>query len=122
MGGERREVRRFALLTQRAADLRALADNLTEIASAAKEIAWERTATEKLMPRSDPRAIRLTELIHRNRFLRRVVGDDEDTILRSQQFRRQLLTAHPQVRIPAHGRQVGDVGVIVLDDGSLVEE
>ena len=41
---ERQEVRRLALLTQRAADLRELADNLTEMVTAAKEIAWERTA------------------------------------------------------------------------------
>ena len=41
---ERQEVRRLALLTQRVADLRELADNLTEMVTAAKEIAWERTA------------------------------------------------------------------------------
>jgi hypothetical protein len=74
---ERREVRRLALLTQRAADLRELADNLTEMVTAAKEIAWERTATEKLMRSSDPRAMRLTQLINRNRFLRRIAGDEE---------------------------------------------
>lgn len=74
---ERQEVRRLALLTQRVADLRELADNLTEMVTAAKEIAWERTATEKLMPRSDPRAMRLTQLINRNRFLRRIAGDEE---------------------------------------------
>jgi hypothetical protein len=74
---ERQEVRRLALVTQRVVDLRELADNLTEMVTAAKEIAWERTGTEKLMPRSDPRAMRLTQLINRNRFLRRIAGDEE---------------------------------------------
>jgi len=45
--------------------------------TAAKEVAWERTRTDQLMPRSDPRAMRLTQLIHRNRSLRRIVGDEE---------------------------------------------
>src|SRR5712692_8446679 len=74
---ERREVRRMALLTQRAVDLRELGDTLTEMVTAAKEIIWERVATEKPMPRSDARAMRLTLLVHRTRFLRVAVGNEE---------------------------------------------
>jgi len=74
---ERKDIRRVALFAQRAADLRELADNITEMVTSAKEIAWERTRTEKLMARSDPRAMRLTQLTHRNRFLRRIARDEE---------------------------------------------
>ncbi len=74
---ERREVRRMALLTQRAADLRELADILTALVTAAQEIIWERTATEKPMKKSDERAMRLTHLIQRTKVLRVVVGNEE---------------------------------------------
>ena len=78
---ERREVRRVALLTQRTADLRELGDLLTEMVTAAKEIIWERLTTDKPMPKSDPRTMRLTFLVHRSRFLREVVGDSELQVL-----------------------------------------
>lgn len=74
---ERREVRRLALLTQRTADLRELANTLTAMVTAAQEIIWERTATDKPMKKSDERAMRLTHLIQRTKFIRVVVGNDE---------------------------------------------
>jgi hypothetical protein len=74
---ERREVRRLALLTQRTADLRELADTLTAMVTAAQEIIWERTATDKPMKKSDERAMRLTHLIQRTKFIRVVVGNEE---------------------------------------------
>ncbi len=76
---ERAEVRRVALLDQRAADLRELGGMLPEMLAAAQEIIWERTTmpTGKEMPRSDPRAMRLTNLGQKSRFLRVVVGDKE---------------------------------------------
>ena len=74
---ERREVRRIALLTQRTADLRELADTLTAMVAAAQEIIWERTATDMPMKKSDERAMRLTHLIQRTKFLRIVVGNEE---------------------------------------------
>ncbi len=76
-GAERADIRRVALLNQRAIDLRELGSTLTDIVAAAKEIIWERLATEKPMPLSDPRSMRLTNLVQKTRFLRVVVGDEE---------------------------------------------
>ncbi len=74
---ERREVRRIALIAQRTADLRELGDTLTAMVTAAQEIIWERTATDRPMKKSDERAMRLTHLIQRIKFLRVVVGNGE---------------------------------------------
>ena len=74
---ERRDVRRIAMLAQRAADLRELGVTLTEMVAASKEVIWERVTSGKPMPRSDPRAMRLTQLTHRSRFFRVVVGNEE---------------------------------------------
>lgn len=70
-------MRRLALLTQRTADLRELADTLTAMVTAAQEIIWERTATDKPMKKSEERAMRLTHLIQRTKFIRVVVGNEE---------------------------------------------
>lgn len=74
---ERTELRRAALRDQRAADLRELGTMLPEMLAAAQEIIWERVSSQQLMPRSDPRTMRLTNLGQKSRFLRVVVGDEE---------------------------------------------
>jgi hypothetical protein len=74
---ERAEIRRAALSDQRAADLRELGTMLPELLAAAQEIIWERVSSQKPMPRSDPRTMRLTNLGQKSRFLRVVLGDEE---------------------------------------------
>ncbi len=57
---------------------------LTDSVAAAKEIIWERVATDKPMRLSDPRSMRLTQLGQRAKFLRIVVGDKEiDRLVRA---------------------------------------
>lgn len=74
---ERADIRRAALLNQRATDLRELGSTLPDIQAAAKEVIWERVVTDELMPKSDPRSMHLTQLVQRTKFLRVVVGDEE---------------------------------------------
>jgi hypothetical protein len=75
---ERREIRRAAMLAQRDKDLRELGDLLTQLVTAAQEIIWERLRLAgDLLPRSDPRSMRLTGLAQRVKLFRIVVGDEE---------------------------------------------
>lgn len=76
-GAERREIRIAARLAQRATDLRELGHIVGEMDVAAREIIWERISSDKLMPRSDPRAMKLTGLAQQSRFLRVAIGDDD---------------------------------------------
>ena len=54
--------------------------------------------------------------------VRRMVGDDQHAVARRQVLLGQLPAGHPQVGVVSHRRQRGDVRVVVLDLGPLVQQ
>lgn len=92
-GLERRDARNEARLAERRADLRELAETLPDMVTVAKEVAWERLASLRPMPRSDPRAMRLTTVCGKTKTLRVKIGDEElDGLVRAAVSRASKLS------------------------------
>lgn len=110
-GREREELRKAAALARRDKDLRELSDQLTELVTAATEMVWERVELHpQPLPRSDPRAVRVTVLHQRLKLLQIFVGDAELGTLVSTASRAALTLSNSPVIDPGVAPEMGKHG------------